>query len=219
MKNEIKQQAKNLFLDTNLSKTEIAERLGVDRRTIRIWAQEGNWENLRRSSRHLPSMVAEKCYYLIDQYASHLLSENAAMSTFSLKEADAINKLASSIKKLKARSTVNESMEMFNFFLESVYRKNSQMAADISPYIEEYIAGRKDIYTSDFMLSGFDPSGRIPWSETEKEILEQWADEKDDELIRKEIQEGKFQVDPAPDNNTSQVQNDGIQKSEGHQHE
>jgi hypothetical protein len=188
MKNELKQQAKNLFFDTNLTKTEIAERLNVDRRTVRLWSQEGNWENLRRSSRHLPSMVAEKCYYLLDQYASHLLSANGTISTFSVKDAEAVSKLASTIKKLKARSSVNESMELFNFFLENVRRKNPKMAVDISPYIEEYLTDRKDIYASDFRLSGFDANGQISWEEHEKEIMEKWADQKDDELITREMQ-------------------------------
>ena len=201
MKNQIKQQARNLFLDTNLSKTEIATRLGVDRRTIRIWSQDGNWENLRRSSRHLPSMVAEKCYYLIDQYTTALLSSSNATTTFTAKDADAINKMASAIKKLKARSTVNESMEMFNFFIEDVYRKNPQMAKDISPYIDDYITNRKDVYNCDFQLSEFDANGQIPWKVTEEELKEKWADEKDDELMVQE-QEANKDVpapEPAPD--------------------
>ena len=186
MKNELKQQARNLFLDTNLSKTEIANRLSVDRRTIRIWSQEGNWENLRRSSRHLPSMVAEKCYYLIDQYTTSLLSAGNSATGFTAKDADAINKMASAIKKIKTRSTVNESMEMFNFFLEDVYRKSPQMAKDISPFIDDYISNRKDVYNADFQLSGFDANGQIPWHVTEDEIKEKWADEKDDELMVQE---------------------------------
>ena len=187
MKNEQQQLAKELFLDTNLSKTEIAEKVGVDRRTIRIWSQEGNWENLRRSSQHLPAMVAEKCYYLIDQYATHLLSDGGTISTFSHKDAHAINQLASAIKKIKTRSAVNESMEMFNYFIEDVKRKDPKMAENISPFIEDYLTKRKDITTSDFRLSGFNEDCRIPWSEEEKVIMEQWADEKDNELILDEM--------------------------------
>ena len=186
MKNELKQQARNLFLDTNLSKTEIANRLGVDRGTIRLWSQDGNWENLRRSSRHLPSMVAEKCYYLIDHYTTGLLSASNPVTTFTAKDADAINKMASAIKKLKARSTVNESMEMFNFFIEDVYRKNPQMAKDISPYIDDYITNRKDVYNSDFRLSEFDVNGQIPWKVTDEELREKWEDEKEEEMLQQQ---------------------------------
>ena len=102
MKNEQKERAKALFFDTNLTKTEIAEKLNVDRRTIRIWSQEGNWEHLRKSARHLPSMVAEKCYYLIDQYLNSLMINGDVNTycTLQLKHAQTIHLLATTIKKL-----------------------------------------------------------------------------------------------------------------------
>jgi len=189
MKNEQQQQARHLFLDTNLSKSEIADKVGVDRRTIRIWSQQHNWENLRRSSRHLPSMVAEKCYYLIDQFASHLLSENNTGASLNHKDASAINSIASAIKKLKARSAINESMEMFNFFMEDVKRKDEKMAEAISPFIEDYFANREAVSIADFQLSGFDATGRRTWADEEKEIRERWEDEKDNELMHQELHE------------------------------
>jgi len=192
MKNEQKLHAKNLFLDTNLTQTEIAAKVGVNRRTIRLWSQEHNWENLRRSSRHLPSMVAEKCYYLIDQFTTHLLSANNVISTFSSKDADAINKMASAIKKLKARSAINESMEMFNFFIEDVKRKDEKMAEAISPFIEDYFTNRANISIADFQLSEFDETGRRAWQHEEKEIKERWEDEKENEAIQEALMEAQI---------------------------
>jgi hypothetical protein len=186
MKNEQKQQAKHLYFQTDMSKTEIAGRLGLNRRTIMLWCQEGNWDRLKQSSRHLPSMVAEKCYYLLDQLASYHLSEAAVMSTFSSKDADAINKLASSIKKLKNRNAVNESMEMFNYFLDGINRKDPELAAQVLPYIEEHISSRKDVTTNDFLPQDFNPNGTIKYSD--KQLREQWQDDRDTEAYIEELQ-------------------------------
>jgi hypothetical protein len=145
MKNEQQQQAKNLYFQSNLSKTEIAEMLGVNRRTVMLWVQQGIWDRIKMAGQHLPSMVAEKCYYMLNHYLDNLLSANNTISTFGPKEASAINSLATSIKKIRTRSAVNESMEMMSFFLDDVRRKDPNMAEAIKPFIEQYIAARADV--------------------------------------------------------------------------
>jgi DNA-binding XRE family transcriptional regulator len=187
MKSEQHQQAKDLYFQTNLSKTEIANRIGVNRRTIMLWSHQGNWDRLKKSAQHLPSLVAEKCYYLIDHFTSHLLSTHGSMSSLTNKDAETIYRLASSIKKLKNRSTTNESMEMFNFFLEGLKKKKPEMAEELMPLVEEYMESRKDINMPDFLLDGFNSEGLIPYPE--KEIMEKWQDEKDAAAINDEFLE------------------------------
>ena len=193
MKNEQRQQAQNLYFQTNLSKTEIAEMLGVNRRTIMLWCQEGNWQKLRQSAKHLPALVAEKCYYLIDRFASDLLADHRGMSMMSHHDADVIHKLASSIKKLKNRSTVNESMEMFNFFLDKLKTREPELVARIRPHVEEYMESRTDFMISDALLDGFDKDGTIPYPE--KEIKEQWQDERDVDAFKAEYEKtGNYDI-------------------------
>jgi hypothetical protein len=189
MKNAQQQQAKNLYFQTNLSKTEIADMLDVNRRTIMIWCQQGNWDRLKLSAQHLPAMVTEKCYYLLDHYISNLLSANATISTFGPKEAAAINQIATAIKKVRTRSAVNESMEMFNFFLEDVKRKDPEMAQSIMPFIEQYIASRKDVNITDFLPSGFNEQGFV--QESEEELKERMLDEIEEEKLMRGFEDFK----------------------------
>jgi hypothetical protein len=186
MKNEKHQQAQNLYFQTNLSKTEIANQLGVNRRTIMLWCQQGNWDRLKLSAQHLPAIVAEKCYFLLDHYTSHLLSSNAVISTFGPREAGTINQMAASIKKLKNRSAVNEAMEMFNFFIEYVKKQDPEMVDLVAPLVEGYIATRKDINIDSFVPATFNNRGFMDESKREQEIIEQWQDEKDQPLMEQE---------------------------------
>jgi DNA-binding XRE family transcriptional regulator len=186
MKNEEQQQAKSLYFDTNLTKSEIAERLGVNRRTIMLWSHQGNWEQLKQSARHLPSMVAEKCYYLIDHLATERLTMGVGKGSVSYKDAETINKLASSIKKLKNRSTSNETMEMFNFFLEYMKKQDEALGAAIRPHMERYMETRRTISLNDFLLEDFNNDGMLPYPIYESD--ERIWDKTDTEALNKEIQ-------------------------------
>ena len=185
MKNAQQEEAKDLYFQTNMSKTEIANTVGVNRRTILRWCAQDNWEKLRQSSRHMPALVAEKCYYLIDIYTSRLL-QDPSLSTLTLKEAQTLHLLATTIKKIKNRSTINESMEMFNFFLEGLKKKDPQLAAEVLPEMEEYMTARRNRDVNDFLLQGFDKNGTMEFPH--HEIEEQFADSKDLEALDKEIQ-------------------------------
>jgi len=185
MKHKEQEQAKELYFQTNMSKTEIAASIGVNRRTILLWSKQGNWDKLRQSARHLPAIVAEKCYYLIDNFTTKLL-QDPSLFALSFKDAQTIHLLATSIKKLKNRSTVNESMEMFNFFYEGLKKKNPEIAAEILPEIEEYITARSDQEVSEFLIDGFNSGGVAAYPDQETE--EQYADAADLEALEKEIQ-------------------------------
>jgi hypothetical protein len=187
MKQREQDHAKNLYFQTNMSKTEIAEKTGVNRKTILFWARQGNWDALKMSAIHMPSMVAEKCYHLLDQYMSLLLSEANSMSTFTYKDAQTIHLLANTIKKLKNRSAVNESMEMFGFFMDGLSRRNPALAEAVAPEIETYISIRKNVTTADFMLEGFNETGKIPYPDND--IQEQLADQRDEADLARDFAE------------------------------
>jgi hypothetical protein len=177
MKNTERAEAQELYFQSNMSKTDISNRLNVSRRTVTLWAHQGNWDTLRRSARIMPALVAEKCYHLIDQYTSALLTDQVTSGAINIKHAQTIHLLASSIKKLKNRSTVNESMEMFNFFLEGLSRRDPELAAQVLPQVEEFISCRSSATTNCHLTDDFNADGNIPFPE--KEITEQYADEKD----------------------------------------
>ena len=190
MKNEQQEEAKDLYFNSNLSKTEIADRVGVSRKTIVYWSQQGNWEQVRQSARNMPSLVAEKCYYLIDHSLNSLLAESNAryaMMPLTLKDAQTIHLLAATIKKLKNRSTVNESMEMFNFFLGGLTRRDPELAAQVAPQIEEYITIRKNCETNDFLMEEFRHDATLPHND--KEFQEGLADKTDSEELYREFEE------------------------------
>jgi hypothetical protein len=201
MKNELRAEAQELFFQSNLTKTEIANKLQVSRRTVTLWSHQGNWDSLRRSARTMPAIVAEKCYHLIDHYISGILGDNYTAASINITHAQTINLLAGSIKKLRNRSTVNESMEMFNFFLDGLSRRNPELAAQVAPEVNEFISCRSTATVNGNLISDFTKDATIPFPE--KEILEQYQDEKDINELNSEfehfIQLRKEQTTTTPD--------------------
>lgn len=161
MNNEQKQQAKHLYFQTNLSKTEIANYLNVSRRSVHYWIKEGNWERLKRSAEHMPAMLAENCYHIFSHLSEHLLSERRVMKPVTYQEANTLHKLTITIKNLKNRQTVNESMEMFAYFLDGLNKKSPGLAQQLMPHVEEYLSERTGIYPQHFLPDGFNEMGYL----------------------------------------------------------
>lgn len=187
MKAQEREQAQYLYFQTDYTKGQIAEMLKVNRHTISMWAHQGNWDKLRKSARTLPALVAEKCYHLVDSYTSGILGDAYTAQNINIKHAQTIHLLASSIKKLKNRSTVNETMEMFNFFLDNLNRRNPALAAQIVPEVDEYLRARGDATVNDHLTSSFSEDGSIPFPADE--FAEQSLDQQDADLLNQEFEE------------------------------
>ncbi|MCW3122613.1 MAG: hypothetical protein JWQ38_2105 [Flavipsychrobacter sp.] len=67
-------QAKNLYFQTELTKTQIATLLQVSRRSVSNWVKEGDWARLKMSAAHLPAIIAENCYHILGHLTDYHLS-------------------------------------------------------------------------------------------------------------------------------------------------
>ena len=177
MLNEKKQQAKELFFQTDLSKTQIANLLGISRRSLHYWVKDEHWDRLRESATQIPALLAEKCYHIFGHLTDQYLSELRATKPITHKEADTLHKLVITINKLKNRSTLNENIETFSYFLEGLKKQAPELATQVTPYIDKYLTGRASIFTSQLAPANYNNQGLIPLPETD--ITEQQLDTRD----------------------------------------
>ena len=182
MKLEQQQQAENLYFQTDLNKTQIAETLGISRRTLHNWVRENNWEYLKRSGNAMPSLIAANCYQAMAQLSEHILSPERAGKPITREEVDSLYKLTLTINKLKARSILTESMETFTGFLESMRNKSPELADSIGPLISRYVSSgaAANIYQLKRDASRTAPASHednIREAQLDKEDLRAWAEE------------------------------------------
>ncbi len=133
-----KQQARNLYFQSELSQTRIAELLDVDRKTIYLWIKEGRWAEIKKSAQHMPSILA-------GQYYSQLLAINQMILNReeqpypTQQEADIIRKLTLTIKNIKDGQTIGETIEVLMNFVNQLSKTDLALAKQILPHTDKYI--------------------------------------------------------------------------------
>ncbi len=177
MNNTLQAQAQKLFFQSDLSMTEISEMLGIPRRTLHYWIREKNWDRIKRSAAQMPSLLAENIYHIIARFTQQLLGEDRINRPITHKEADTLHKLTITVGKLKNRNTLNESMEMFGMFMESVNSKSPEMAQQLIPFVDDYIADRAATNIRQFRPDNMNDLGLIP--KQEPDLTEEQLDMQD----------------------------------------
>ena len=215
MLHEKKQQAKELFFQTDLSKTQIANLLGISRRSLHYWVKDEHWGRLRESATQLPALLAEKCYHIFGHLTDQYLSELRATKPISHKEADTLHKLVITIGKLKNRSTLNENIETFSYFLDGLKQQAPEVARQVTPYIDKYLAGRASVFTSQLAPAHYNAQCLIPVPDTdytEQQLdtrdLFDWDNEQMD--ANPDLYPTRYMAipdEPIPSNNTTQQTN------------
>ncbi len=139
MKQEQQQQAQQLYFQTDLSKTEIAGRLGISRRTLHLWIRQNNWEEIKKNGENIPSFLKENCYHVFGTYSTQLLSAGREGQPISVPEVNALYKLSLMINNFKTKGALNESLEAYALLSESIVSKDPQLAKAIQPHIDDCI--------------------------------------------------------------------------------
>ena len=193
MKNDIKLKAKELFFQTDLNKSQIANILNISRSSLHFWVRTENWERLKLSAEHLPPILAENLYHILGKLTEHHLSERRRLDPITPKEVDSIHKLIRSIDKLKTRSTLNENQETFALFLDKLKKSKPEMAEAIAPEINEFLSYRAAIGRHTLMPDTFNSLGCFEEKEINQEEIQIDKKEYFEEQLKNEIQNQETQ--------------------------
>ncbi len=189
-----KQQAKELYYQSDLTKTEIAATLGISRRALHYWIKVHNWDKLKESAAVLPALLAQKCYHIIGHLTDHYLDEYRARKPVTITEAETLYKLTLTIRKLKQHCTMSEAMEVFKDFNERLAKHDKKLSKSLSGYMEQYFTSEAYDTPQLFQSKDYNSQGRLihqtgeidideDFGPTEKKLDERdlldWAIEKD----------------------------------------
>lgn len=109
--------ARTLYLDGNYTQEEIAVKVGVSRQTIIRWSKEDSWSELKASLSVTPTHLIAQWQQQIAEINNNVASreEGARFSTSA--EADAMLKLATSIRKIQDDLGISEVISVCMRFL------------------------------------------------------------------------------------------------------
>ncbi|MES2702660.1 MAG: hypothetical protein V4649_08480 [Bacteroidota bacterium] len=174
-----KLQAKNLYLQTDLNKTQIANLLKISRRSLHYWIREGSWERLKIASETMPSIIAENCYHILRHMSELHLSERRLSKPITPKEVDAMHKMVLTINKLKGRAVLNESMEMFGYFFDKLKAVAPELAEALTPHVDEYLSERAQVHPIHVQPPHLTNIGYIPFDHNQTDPDERQLDNHD----------------------------------------
>lgn len=150
MKTETRTQARNLYFQTNLSQSQIAKLLDVDRKTVYHWLKEGKWQQQKKLSVHMPSKIAEQYYYMLANMNHEILSREHQPYPLT-HEAEQMRKVTLCLRNLKNRQTTNEAMESYTLLLETIQREDPDLADKVNPYVLRQIQNRVEVKFADIL--------------------------------------------------------------------
>lgn len=141
-----KDYAKMLFLQSNLTQQEIAERVGTSAQTICKWKADDKWDSLKANYVISRQETLSRTYAQINQIFSQLEApdesgkENRAISS---KEADTLSKLASTAKALESDLSISVYIDVFikfgNWLRDADFALAKKMAELQDAFIKEQL--------------------------------------------------------------------------------
>ena len=134
--NERKHWAKTLYTKQGVPGKDVALEVGVDEATVRAWAQEDNWEDVKQV------MLISKEVQLRHLY-SQLARLNEKMNDdkeINAKNMDLVAKYTASIKNLEADPPLADIIETFGLFVQWLRRKNRPFTQKLVAYFDAFIS-------------------------------------------------------------------------------
>lgn len=132
-----KDLAKALFLNTNSTQQEIADQVGVDRRTIARWAKE--WQVLKINYMQTRDARIRSTMMQLNELDELIEAREEGKRYPSPREADTRRKLTADLEALEKDASVREVIDVSRSILNYVRGVNIEHAKMLSDYFDAYI--------------------------------------------------------------------------------
>jgi transposase len=125
-KSQERELAAQLYINTNLSQKEIAQRIGVTEKSISSWVNEGNWEYLKTSKQSTNAETIATLKKIMKIQADENLKK-LEEKTFTKNDADSLIEIAKSIDILQGKGiSLRDYIEIMEEFIDFVPADNAK---------------------------------------------------------------------------------------------
>ncbi|MBQ7413828.1 MAG: DUF1804 family protein [Prevotella sp.] len=137
-----KDWARTLYLKENLTQQEIADRVGVSRKTVNRWIGDGKWEE------HKAGLTITREQQIANLYrqvaaVNRAIEERPEGERFATPgEADVLSKLSSAIRKMEKEAGVSEIISVLMGFIDYIRPVDLEKAKEIGKLADSYIKSK-----------------------------------------------------------------------------
>lgn len=131
--------ARTLFLEGSYTQEELAEKVGVSRQTVIRWSKEDAWQELKASLSVTPAQLIAQWQQQIAEINRAIASREEGTRYANASEADALLKLATSIKKLQDDLGISEVISVCMRFLSWLRPLDLEQAKTFNSLMDAFI--------------------------------------------------------------------------------
>ena len=131
--------AKSLYLDGNYTQEEIADKVGTTRQTVSRWVKTENWEEIKASVTITPAQIIAQWNRQIVEINKKINARADGERFATTQEADALSKLAGSIKKLEGDIGVPDCVSVAMRFLSWLRPLDIEAAKQFNNLFDTFI--------------------------------------------------------------------------------
>ena len=135
-----KEWAKTLFLTTNMTQAEIAEKVGVARISVVRWAKE--WEGLKLTFLQTREARIKSTLLQLDELDRSIAAREEGKRFPTAKEADIRRKLTADLEALEQEASVREVVNVSIGILDYIRQIDIERAKELSNSFDSYIQER-----------------------------------------------------------------------------
>ena len=144
------QGARDMYLNTNFTQKEIADKLGIDPKTIYLWIKKGKWDEMKAAARQAPGIIQQQLYNHITAINDSIANRDDRVPTF--QEVEMLRKLIVSTKHMQQMSlgTYIQAFQELTSFI-APHTNDLEFTKRVAVVADEYIKGL--IHNKQFHIS------------------------------------------------------------------
>ena len=134
------QGAQDMYLNTNATRKEIAEKLGLDPTTLYLWIKNGKWDEMKAAARQAPGIIQQQLYNHITAINDSIAEREDHLPTF--QEVEMLRKLIVSTKHMQqlSVSTYIQAFQELTSFIGPQTR-DMEFTKRVASVADDYIKG------------------------------------------------------------------------------
>lgn len=131
--------AQTLFLYSNVTQGEIAQRVGVSENTLSKWKQEGDWESQRGALTATKPQLIKDFYHQIGLIKSSAVDGEGKARALDYKEAQSIRVITKAIAELDKTLTVDVYFQVMEEFVRWLFEAQPDEAQRFLPWQDRFM--------------------------------------------------------------------------------
>jgi len=151
MKLDQQTQARELYLQGGLTQTQIAEILNVNRKTIGLWMQQGQWRQLRIAAQQSPAMLLQDFYNQL-AVLNETIHQKGGIPT--IEESIVQRRLIMNIQSFK-QQPVSNYMQICTELIDEIRKQDQELSKQVALHADALIrqkTSKKRLYIAQDMF-------------------------------------------------------------------